>query len=168
MNAFESPDPRFLASAGERSLELWRHELVVNCDDRREAVIDELLRRGTATITSETVRLGRTNGLSRQQIIAAGEEAAVTLAMRVRTAARLKLITPLARDLAGDAIRARAVEPDRPPRLVSRPPELREISEKPDEESDKKPIPPKSSSIDEQLREALRHGTIRRNNPETS
>jgi hypothetical protein len=168
MNPFESSDPHYLARADERSLEVSRHELVVNCDDRREAVIDELQRRGTPIIATETVRLGRANRLSPQQIIAAGEEATANLAMRLRRPLNLRPITPLARELAQEAIRARAPEGARPPRLTSRPPDLREVRENPPVGPEKKPIPPAPRSIEAQLADALRRGKIKRNNPQTS
>jgi len=50
MNPSESRDPAALARANERSLERLRIELVLSCDDDREPVIDELLRRGAAAI----------------------------------------------------------------------------------------------------------------------
>jgi hypothetical protein len=136
-------------------------------------VIDELARRGTAIVAGEAVRLGRAYGLSRQQIIGAGEEATATLAMRLRQPLHLKLITALARELAEDAIRARKPETDRPPRLASRPPELREVGQEPPPAADKKAVPqkavpPAARSIDAQLADALRRGRIKRNKPETS
>jgi hypothetical protein len=168
MNSFGSSDPSSLSGADERSLELWRYELVVNCDDRREPVIDELLRRGTAVVTRETVRLGRAAGLAREHILAASEEATITLAMRLRRTTRLTPITALARELADEAVRARAPEAGSPPRLVSRPPELRPIIEKLADEAGRTQTPPSGASLDTQLADALRRGRIKRNNPETS
>ncbi|MHB1569703.1 MAG: hypothetical protein ACYCXW_02645 [Solirubrobacteraceae bacterium] len=187
---YESPHSHFLARADERALELRRHELVVNCDDAREPVIDELLRRGREIIAAETVRVGRANALAREQILEAGEEAVVTLAMRLRTPVALKPITPLARELANDAIRARAPEPDHPPRLASRPQEPRkdaqppldsddepaEADEGPVAKADKDPVveagqgrPRRArTAIEAQLRDALRQGRIKPNNSDMS
>jgi hypothetical protein len=168
MNPSESPDPQYLARADERSLELWRHELVVNGDDRREAVIDELLRRATAFITRQTVRLGRDRGLSDPQIIAAGEEATVTLAMRLRRPTRLAPITALARKLAQHAILARAPERNQPPRLTAHEAEPRPVTEIRPGAADKRAVPPARRSIEALLAEALRRGEITRNDPRTS
>lgn len=168
MNPFDSRDPAALAHADERSLELLRHELVLNCDDGREPVIDELLRRGAAMISTETWQLGRARGLARAQIIAAGEEAVVKLALRLRAPRRLNAITPLARELAADAIHQRAPGPEQPPRLVSRPPELREATEgAAASEPSALQLPP-MRWIERELRDAAREGRIRPNRPETS
>jgi hypothetical protein len=168
MTAFESSDPRWLANADERSLELLRHELVINCDDRREPVIDELLRRSTAVIASESARSGRERGLSAQQILGAGEEAAATLAMRLRTPVPLKSITALARELVADAIEARTPESRRPPRLVSRPPELEEVSDTQPSAPTGRLSAPSATSIAARLRAAARRGEINPNDPRTS
>ncbi len=168
MSAFESSDPRWLAHADERSLELVRHELVINCDDRREPVIDELLRRGAHVIAAEAARAGRARGLSSRQILSAGEEATATLAMRVRSPEPLPLVTPLARELVGAVIAARTPEPNRPPRLVWRTPELDEVGERQPPAPSRRASPPSAAWIAAQVRREARRGEITPNDPRTS
>ncbi len=163
-----SPPIRAGWRADERSLELARYELVLNCDDRREAVIDELLRRGTAVIATEATRTGRAQGLSAQQILTADEEAAATLAMRLRTLAPLKAVTPLARELVAAAIAARSPKPKRPPRLVSRAPELDQVGEGQRPAPTSRPSAPSAASIAARVRDAARRGQIRLNDPQSS
>jgi hypothetical protein len=168
MNPFESRDPAALARADERSLELLRLELVLSCNDDRESVIDELVRRGTAAISTETSRLGRARGLARQQVISAAEQAAVTLAMRLRIPHPLKTVTLLARELAGEAIQERAPESQPPPRMVSRPPELYEASDGIAASASAAPESLPMRRIRRALRDAAQEGRIKRNNPGTS
>ncbi len=168
MTAFESSDPRWLSRADERSLELTRYERVLNCDDRREAVIDELLRRGTEVIATEATRSGQAQGLSAQQILTANEEAAATLAMRLRTPVPLKAVTPLARDLIAAAIAARTPKPKRPPQLVSRAPELDQVSEGRPPAPTSRRSAPSAASIAARTRDAARRGQIRPNDPQSS
>jgi hypothetical protein len=168
MGANQSPDPHSLTAADERSLELLRHELVINGDDRREMVIDELLRRGAAAIADEATHRGREQGHSRQQIASTSEEAAAILAMRLRTTARLKPITLLARELTRAALGARAPECERPARLVA-PPTVRKLREQqPDGADQHPPRAAKGASIEAQLADALRRGMLKRNDPESS
>jgi hypothetical protein len=168
MSAFESSDRRWLARADEHSLELARHELVINCDDRREPVIDELLYRGAAAIAAEAARSGRARGLSAEQILSAGEEAVATLAMRIRAPVSLPGVTPLARDLVAVAIAARTPEPRRPPRLVWRTPDLDQVGDNQPPTSSRRASTPSPASIAAQVRNAARRGEIRPNDPRAS
>jgi hypothetical protein len=167
MTAFESFDPGWLARVDERALELARYEFVINCDDRREAVIDEMTHRAVPLIGGETARLGRAQGLSKRQILQASEEAATNLAMRLRRPEPLATVTSLAHQLAAAAIKARLPEPEQPSQLVSREPELREIAE--DETKEKaSPRPPQLRVIAARVRDAARRGQITPNDPQSS
>lgn len=87
-----------------------RFEFVLNLDDRREMVIDEMLRRGIDVIASEARRLGTSAGLSREQIVVAAEAASVMLQLRLSRPGTLRALSTEARELAAEAVEARAPE----------------------------------------------------------
>jgi hypothetical protein len=130
-------DEAALAATDETTLERRRWTLVRAADDRRQVVIDHLMTRAMPTVARTTVRLGDAAGLSRGAVLLAGEEAAVTLLMRLHTAQPLPPVTELARTVAAVAVRAHAGEPGAAPaapgasaarpRLAARRPHLRVI-----------------------------------------
>jgi hypothetical protein len=126
-------DEAALAATDEATLERRRWTLVRAADDRRQVVIDHLMTRAMPTVARTTVRLGDAAGLSRASVLLVGEEAAVTLLMRLHTAQPLPPVSELARTVAAVAVRAHAGEsvPVRPaappPRLADRRPHLRVI-----------------------------------------
>jgi hypothetical protein len=101
-------DEAALAATDEATLERRRWTLVRAADDRRQLLIDHLMTRAMPTIARTTVRLGDAAGLSRGAVLLAGEEAAVTLLMRLHTAQPLAPVTELARTVAAVAVRAHA------------------------------------------------------------
>jgi len=92
----------------------------------------------------------------------------VTLAMRLRTPHPLTTVTLLARELAAEAIRGRAPESGRPPRMVARPPDLREAGDGIAASSGTAPDSLSMPRLRRALRDAAREGRIKRNDPETS
>lgn len=131
-------DETALAACDEATLERRRRALVLELDDRRIAVIDHLMVRAMPVVARTTVRLADAAGLPRAATLVAGEEAAVTLLMRLHTPAPLAPITELARTVAAVAIRAHAAlaasasgadaaPAPAPPRLAHRRPDLRVI-----------------------------------------
>jgi hypothetical protein len=128
-----------LAATDEATLERRRWTLVRAADDRRQLIIDHLMTRAMPTIARTTVRLGDAAGLSRAAVLLVGEEAAVTLLMRLHTGQPLPPVTELARTVAAVAVRAHAGEPGTgappppapaeaaAPRLADRRPHLRVI-----------------------------------------
>lgn len=134
-------DEAALAASDEATLERRRWTLVRAADDRRQLVIDHLMTRAMPTIARTTVRLGDAAGLPRGAVLLAGEEAAVTLLMRLHTPQPLPAVTELARTVASVAVRAHAGEPgladaatapaappaQDAPRLADRRPHLRVI-----------------------------------------
>lgn len=127
-------DEAALAACDEETLERRRRALVLELDDRRIAVIDHLMIRAMPVVARTTVRLADAAGLPRAATLMAGEEAAVTLLMRLHTPEPLAPITELARTVAAVAIRAHAAGLDVPPapattspRLAHRRPDLRVI-----------------------------------------
>jgi hypothetical protein len=123
-------DETALAACDEETLERHRRALVLELDDRRVAVIDHLMIRAMPVVARTTVRLADAAGLPRAATLMAGEEAAITLLMRLHTPDPLAPITELARTVAAVAIRAHAAGPvpePAPPRLAHRRPDLRVI-----------------------------------------
>jgi hypothetical protein len=131
-------DQAALAAADEATLERRRWTLVRAADDRRQLLIDHLMTRAMPAVARTTVRLGDAAGLPRAAVLMAGEEAAVTLLMRLHTPQPLPPVTELARTVAAVAVRAHAGEsvpahPTAPvpapsaPRLADRRPHLRVI-----------------------------------------
>ena len=125
-------DAAALAARDEQTLERQRRALVRGHDDRRLAVIDHLMVRAMPAVARATVRLGDAAGLSRAATLMAGEEAAVTLLMRLHTPEPLAPVTELARTVVAVAIRAHAAgtgsaPATAPPRLAHRRPDLRVI-----------------------------------------
>lgn len=134
-------DEAALTAADEATLERRRWTLVRAADDRRTLVIDHLMTRAMPTVAKTTVRLGDASGLPRAAVLLAGEEAAVTLLMRLHTPHPLPPVTELARTVAAVAVRAHAgdavaadlaetspsARPDAAPRLADRRPHLRVI-----------------------------------------
>jgi hypothetical protein len=125
-------DEAALAACDEETLERRRRALVLELDDRRTAVIDHLLVRAMPALARATVRLADAAGLPRAATLLAGEEAAVTLLMRLHTPEPLAPVTELARTVAAAAIRAHGSAPmpapaPEPPRLAHRRPDLRVI-----------------------------------------
>jgi hypothetical protein len=123
-----------LAAADEATLERRRWTLVRAADDRRQILIDHLMTRAMPAVARTTVRLGDAAGLPRAAVLMAGEEAAVTLLMRLHTPQPLPPVTELARTVAAVAVRAHAGEPETAPvpapsapRLADRRPQLRVI-----------------------------------------
>ena len=121
-----------LAAMDEEALERHRRALVLARDDRRQAVIDHLMVRAMPTVARTAVRLADAAGLARATTLMAGEEAAVTLLMRLHTPEPLAPITELARTVSAVAVRAHVVAPSAPgapapPRLAHRRPHLRVI-----------------------------------------
>jgi hypothetical protein len=101
-------DATTLADADEQTLELHRRLLVLELDERRELVIDHLMVRAMPVVARETVRRAAEAGLSRETTMLAGEEAAITLLMRLHTPAPLPVVTTLARTVVTLAVEARA------------------------------------------------------------
>lgn len=171
MTPFDPFDLPALGRADDRTLELHRRLLVQNAEAGREPVIDELCQRALPTIVAEARRRADEKGLGREQLMHAVEETAANLQMRLRSAERLDLITELAKTLAGEAVDARAPEPPEPPRLVSRPPDLRAV-EAATEEVDEQSEPPSprgySDAVNDKLSDELRRNRIKRNDPENS
>lgn len=131
-------DEAALAAADEATLERRRWTLVRVGDDRRQLLIDHLMTRAMPSVARTTVRLGDAAGLSRAAVLLAGEEAAVTLLMRLHSPQPLAPVTELARTVAAVAVRAHAGAPvpETPlasapgaaaPRLADRRPHLRVI-----------------------------------------
>jgi hypothetical protein len=132
-------DEAALAAADEATLERRRWTLVRAADDRRQILIDHLMTRAMPAVARTTVRLGDAAGLPRAAVLLAGEEAAVTLLMRLHTPQPLPPVTELARTVAAVAVRAHAGEPGMghpsapaprtasAPRLADRRPHLRVI-----------------------------------------
>lgn len=127
-------DEAALAATDEATLERRRWTLVRTGDERRQLLIDHLMTRAMPTVARTTVRLGDAAGLSRASVLLVGEEAAVTLLMRLHTPQPLPPVTELARTVAAVAVRAHARDvvpdpprPSAPPRLASRRPHLRVI-----------------------------------------
>ncbi|MCW2982739.1 MAG: hypothetical protein JWR63_309, partial [Conexibacter sp.] len=104
-------DEAALAACDEETLERRRRALVLELDDRRVAVIDHLMVRAMPTVARTTVRLADAAGLPRAATLMAGEEAAITLLMRLHTPEPLAPVTELARTVAAVAIRAHAAGP---------------------------------------------------------
>jgi hypothetical protein len=126
----EPCDEAALAACDEETLERRRRALVLELDDRRVTVIDHLMGRAMPVVARTTVRLADAAGLPRAATLMAGEEAAVTLLMRLHTPDPLAPISELARTVAAVAIRAHAAGPvpvPAPPRLAHRRPHLRVI-----------------------------------------
>ncbi len=171
MTSFESFDPASLRRLDERALELRRFEFVLNLDDRREMVIDEMLRRGIDVIASEARRLGTSAGLSREQIVVAAEAASVMLQLRLSRPGTLRALSTEARELAAEAVEARAPEDQGPAELVHRRPDLRlvtpplDVSD--DAEAETKPGQP-PRTVNERLTDALRRREIKPNDAELS
>jgi hypothetical protein len=129
-------DEAALATCDEETLERHRRALVLELDDRRHAVIDHLMVRAMPSVARTTVRLADAAGLPRAATLMAGEEAAVTLLMRLHTPEPLAPITELARTVAAVAVRAHVTGTEAladrasaaaPPRLAHRRPALRVI-----------------------------------------
>jgi hypothetical protein len=125
-------DAAALAACDEETLERRRRALVLAHDDRRVAVIDHLMVRAMPVVARATVRLADAAGLPRAATLTAGEEAAVTLLMRLHAPEPLAPITELARTVVAVAIRAHAAgsattTAPAPPRLAHRRPDLRVI-----------------------------------------
>jgi hypothetical protein len=132
-------DAAALAACDEATLERHRRALVLDLDDERHTLIDHLMVRAMPTVARTTVRLADAAGLPRAATLMAGEEAAVTLLMRLHTPEPLAPITELARTVAAVAVRAHvtgteapadhasASAPDASPRLAHRRPALRVI-----------------------------------------
>lgn len=99
-------DEAALAACDEATVERHRRALVLELDDRRHAVIDHLMVRAMPTVARTAVRLADAAGLPRAATLMAGEEAAVTLLMRLHTPEPLAPITELARTVAAVAVRA--------------------------------------------------------------
>jgi hypothetical protein len=136
MNHHPLIDEAALAAMDEETLERHRRALVLELDDRRQAVIDHLMVRAMPHVARTTVRLADAAGLSRATTLMIGEEAAITLLMRLHTAEPLAPITELARTVSAVAVRAHVVAPGAPdapasapapPRLAPRRPHLRVI-----------------------------------------
>jgi hypothetical protein len=127
----EHPDTATLGALDEEALERRRRALVLNGDEARLAVIDHLMMRGMPTVARTTVRLADAAGLPRGATLLAGEEAAVTLLMRLHAPEPLAPVTELARTVAAVAVRAHAEGAEAlaptPPRLTHRRPDLRVI-----------------------------------------
>ena len=104
-------DEAALAAADEATLERRRWTLVRTGDDRRQILIDHLMTRAMPAVARTTVRLGDAAGLPRAAVLLAGEEAAVTLLMRLHTPQPLPPVTELARTVAAVAVRAHAGAP---------------------------------------------------------
>lgn len=133
-------DDAALAACDEATLERRRWTLVRAGDDRRQLLIDHLMTRAMPAVARTTVRLGDAAGLPRAAVLLAGEEAAVTLLMRLHTPQPLPPVTELARTVAAVAVRAHAGSPaasghpsapraaaEAAPRLADRRPHLRVI-----------------------------------------
>jgi hypothetical protein len=123
-------DEAALAARDEETLERQRRALVLALDDRRVAVIDHLMTRAMPVVARTTVRLADAAGLPRAATLMAGEEAAITLLMRLHAPEPLAPVTELARTVAAVAIRAHAAgsaPATAPPRLAHRRPDLRVI-----------------------------------------
>src|SRR4051812_23769787 len=133
-------DEAALAAADEATLERRRWTLVRTGDERRQLLIDHLMTRAMPAVARTTVRLGDAAGLPRAAVLLAGEEAAVTLLMRLHTPQPLPPVTELARTVAAVAVRAHAGSPvasghpsasqaaaEAAPRLADRRPHLRVI-----------------------------------------
>jgi hypothetical protein len=125
-------DEATLAACDEETLERHRRALVLALDDRRVAVIDHLMVRAMPVVARTTVRLADAAGMPRAATLMAGEEAAVTLLMRLHAPEPLAPVSELARTVAAVALRAHAAGPGSvpataPPRLAHRRPDLRVI-----------------------------------------
>ena len=136
MNHHLLTDEATLAAMDEEALEHHRRALVLELDDRRQVVIDHLMVRAMPTVARTAVRLADAAGLPRATTLMAGEEAAITLLMRLHTPEPLAPITELARTVSAVAVRAHVVAPvepgapvpaPTPPRLAHRRPHLRVI-----------------------------------------
>jgi hypothetical protein len=129
-------DAAALAACDEETLERRRRALVLELDDRRIAVIDHLMARAMPVVARVTVRLADAAGLPRAATLGAGEEAAITLLMRLHTPEPLAPVSELAQTIAAVAVRAHAYgrttapppAPDgAPPQFAHRRPHLRVI-----------------------------------------
>ena len=122
-------DEAGLAASDETTLERRRWTLVRAGDDRRSAIIDHLMVRAMPMVARTTVRLGDACGLPRASVLLAGEEAAITLLMRLHTPQPLPPIGELAQAVAAAAVRAHGGDDPAPspPRLADRRPHLRVI-----------------------------------------
>jgi len=142
MNDPDRLDEAALRRLDDIQLESLRYRLLSEGDVRYEHVVEHLLVRGIGAIERIAAELCDVRGIGAEQREKAVIDASLRLQLRLAREERLPSLETLASQFATQCIDALGPAPDQPPRLASRPPQLR--------------------SIETQLGEALHDGRLRR------
>ncbi len=142
MNDPDRLDEAALRRLNDMQLESLRYRLLSEGDVRYEHAAEHLLVRGIAAVERVARELCEMRGVGREQLTKAVVDASLRLQMRLAREEKLPSVESLAGQLATQCVDALGPEPTQPPRLASRPPQLR--------------------SIETQLGDALRDGRVRR------
>lgn len=124
------------------ALEEVRVQMALDGDERLEFVIRELVLRAVRAIETVCRTRGTSRGLSQNQILKAIDDASVRLLLRLSRPDRQPAVAAVAAAIAAACVDAQTPEPQQPPRLAPRRPQLR---------------------LADELGEALQHGRVRRN-----
>jgi hypothetical protein len=142
MPNFDRNDERALRQLDDDQLETLRGEMLAARDPRMESVVRVLAFRAVPVIESVSRKRGEERGLSRQQMLRVIDDASYRLMLRLRRPDRQPAVSSIAAEIATACADAQVPQPESPPKLASRRPELR---------------------VAEELGDALARGQIRRN-----
>lgn len=142
MNYPDRLDEAALRRLDDMQLESLRYRLLSEGDVRYEHAVEHLLVRGIAAIERIARELCELRGVGREQLTKVVVDATLRLHMCLSREEKLPSVEILAGQFATRCVDALAPAPIQPPRLASRPPQLR--------------------SIETQLGDALRDKRVRR------
>lgn len=125
MAQFDPTEERAVEMLDDLELEAVRAETVPHNDKRFEFVLWVLCLRGVAAIERVCQSRGKSRGLDEQEIELAIEEAAARMLLRLSRLDPQPQIHALADQIAAEAVDRAWPSRKRPPRLSTRPPELR-------------------------------------------
>jgi hypothetical protein len=143
MHSFDLHDEHALRRLDDLALEEVRVQMVADGDGRLDVVIRELVLRAVRAIETVCRSRGNDRGLSREQILKSIDDASVRLLLRLKRPDRQPPVTAVAAEIAAACVDAQTPEPQAPPRLAPRRPQLR---------------------LADQLGDAIKRGRLRRNN----